>query len=328
MSKSTLRLLQSVLFAAACVCAGQASWAQDAFPQKPVRMVVGLPAGGPSDLLARTIAEGLATTLGKPIVVENRAGAGGVVGAEAVAKSAADGYTIYFAAMPAIVFVPLLYDKLPYDQARDFTPIGSIAGYSLYLLLNPQLPVKTLPELVSYAKKRPGELTYASGGNGTSNHLAGELLKSMAGIDLVHVPYKGNVTAQQDVIAGRVSMMFDFWSTAQQQVKAGRLTVLGSTGDTRSSFTPEVPTFKEGGIGNYSITAWFGLFAPAATPKPIVDKLNAELRAALALPAIQQKLAQQGYEAMPGSPADLQARVDADNVLWTPVFRKANIRAD
>jgi len=261
-------------------------------------------------------------------VIDNRPGANTAIAAAEAARAKPDGYTLFQPMNSTLTVNPYAFSKLPYDPLRDFTPIGGIAGYSLYLLLNPQLPVKTLPELIRYAKARPGELTYASGGNGTSNHLAGELLKSMAGIDMVHVPYKGNVIAQQDVIAGRVSMMFDFWSTSQQQVKTGRLKVVGSTGDARSSFTPDIPTFKESGLDGYSMTAWFGLFAPAATPRAIVDKLNAQLRAALALPSVRHKLSVQGYEAMPGSPADLQALVDAGNALWTPVFRKANIRAD
>lgn len=302
--------------------------AQGAYPERPIRLLVGLTAGGPSDLLARTIAGGLQKELGTAIAVENRAGAGGIVAASAITQTAADGYTVLFAAMPAVVFVPLLNSKLPYQQERDFTPVGTIASYSLFLFANPDLPARSVPELIDLARRKPGELTFASGGNGTSNHLSGELMKRMAGVELLHVPYKGNVTAQQDVIAGRVSMMFDFLSTSKQFVDNGRLRMLATTGKARSRFAPDVPTLEESGLKGFDLTAWFGLFVKAGTPRPVVDKLNAALRATLATPEMQQQLTAQGYDVMPGSSDDLAERIKADFALWTPVIRGAGITAN
>ncbi|MGD9946448.1 MAG: Bug family tripartite tricarboxylate transporter substrate binding protein [Burkholderiaceae bacterium] len=299
--------------------------AQGSYPDRPIRLMVGLSAGGPSDLLARTIATGLQKELGGTIAVENRAGAGGIVAASAVIQAPADGYTIQFAAMPAVVFVPLLNSKLPYQQERDFVPIGPIASYSLFLFASPELPAKNMKELFALAKSKPGELTFGSGGNGTSNHLSGELMKRMANIDIVHVPYKGNVTAQQDVIAGRVSMMFDFLSTTRQFVDTGRLRILATTGKSRSRFAPDVPTLEESGLSGFDLTAWFGLFVKAGTPKPIIDKLNAALRAALATSEMQQQLTAQGYDVMAGSSEELAERIKADFALWTPVIKSAGI---
>jgi len=316
----------SVLGAFVVGAVSTAAHAQEAYPNKPVRLVVGLLAGGPSDLLARTIALGMTEKLGRQMVVENRAGAGGIVAADHVAKSPGDGYTVMFAAMPAVVFVPLLNEKLPYNQTRDFTPVGTIASYSLFLFTGPDLPAKNIAELIALAKSKPGTLTFGSGGNGTSNHLSGELLKSLAGIDMTHVAYKGNVAAQQDVMAGRVSMMFDFLSTTQQMVKAGRLRVIGNTGATRSPFAPDVPTFKEAGLKDFDITAWFGLFVPSSTPAPVVETLNSALRATLQTADMREKLAQQGYEPMITASRDLSTRINADLGLWGPIIKKAGIK--
>lgn len=324
-----LMLVRNIVLAVvASASAAGTALANDSFPSRPVRMIVGLTAGGPSDLLARTIASGLQEKLGQSIIVENRTGAGGILAALEVAKSAPDGYAIQFAAMPAVVFVPLLNGKLPYQQERDFMPIGSIASYSLFLFSDPNLPVKGVADLIKLAKAKPGHLTYASGGVGTSNHLAGELFKSMAGIDIAHVPYKGNVTAQQDLMAGRVSVMFDFLSTTQQFVNSGKLRLLATTGKTRSSFAPDVPSLEEAGLKGFDVTAWFGLFVKAGTPKPVIDKLNAALRSTLQMPEIRKKLATQGYDVTPGTPEELAARIKTDNALWAPIIRNAGIKAD
>jgi tripartite-type tricarboxylate transporter receptor subunit TctC len=327
MQNMLMLVRNAILAVVASTFAGMAA-ADDSFPSRSVRMMVGLTAGGPSDLLARTIASGLQEKLGQSIIVENRTGAGGILAALEVAKSAPDGYTIQFAAMPAVVFVPLLNAKLPYQQDRDFTPIGSIASYSLFLFANPELPVKGVADLIKLAKAKPGVLTYASGGIGTSNHLAGELLKNMAGIEITHVPYKGNVTAQQDLMAGRVSVMFDFLSTTQQFVNSGKLRLLATTGKTRSSFAPDVPSLEEAGLKGFDVAAWFGLFVKAGTPKPVIDKLNAALRSTLQMPEIRKKLATQGYEVTPSSPEELAARIKADSTLWAPIIKNAGIKAE
>ena len=320
LSVAALALLASMLPGLAC--------AQSALSTRTIKMVVGLSAGGPSDLLARTIAQKLQDKLGTTIVVENKAGAGGILAATEVARQPPDGTTLLFAAMPAVVFVPLLNKKLPYDQDRDFTPVGSIAAYSLFLFVNPDLQVGSVADLIKLAKEKPGVLTYASGGVGTSNHLAGELLKNMAGIDIRHVPYKGNVSAQQDVLAGRVSMMFDFLATTQQFVATNKLKMLATTGPSRSSFASTTPTLEESGVHGYDITAWFGLFARAGTPKPILDQLNAALKSTLLMPEIRSALNVQGYDIASGSSQELALQIKKDQALWGPVFKQANIQAE
>jgi tripartite-type tricarboxylate transporter receptor subunit TctC len=302
--------------------------AADAYPSKPIRMVVGLAAGGPSDLLARTIAKGMEKELPGTIVVENKPGAGGIVGAASVVQSPADGYTIEFAAMPAIVFVPLLNEHLPYQREKDLTPVGMLASYDLFLFVDPNLPVKNFADLVKLAKSKPGELTFGSGGVGTSNHLAGELLKRMANIDITHVVYKGNVQAQQDVMTGRVSMMFDFFSTSKQFVDSGMLRMLAATGKTRSRFAPDIPTLQEEGVKGFEMSAWFGLSVRAGTPDAIIKKLNAALRSALKTDEMVRQLTAQSYDVVSSSPEELASRIAADNALWTPVFRSAGIKPE
>lgn len=301
--------------------------ADDGYPNRPISMVVGLAAGGPSDLLARTIASGLQEQLGQTLIVENRTGAGGAIAANQVAKSEPDGYTVQFAAMPAVVFVPLLSSSLPYDQVKDLAPVGSIAEYSLFLFSSPELPVQSIAELIAFARSKPGALSYASGGVGTSNHLSGELFNSMAGVEITHVPYRGNVTAQQDVMAGRVSMMFDFLSTTKQFVDTGRLRMLATTGKERSSFAPDIPTLQESGLDGFDVNAWFGLFVKSGTPDSIVEKLNTALNNTLDMPEIQQKLAVQGLTVRPSSPVELAKRISDDRALWAPIIQNAGITA-
>ena len=305
---------------------GHASRAADPYPSSPIKMVVGLAAGGPSDLLARTVAQGLAKELSATIVVENKPGAGGIVAASSVAQSPADGHTIEFAAMPAMVFVPLLNSNLPYVRERDLTPVGLIASYDLYLLCNPALPVANLADLVALARSRPGELTFGSGGVGTSNHLAGELMKRMAGIEITHVPYKGNVLAQQDVIAGRVPMMFDFLSTTRQLVETGKLRMLAATGGKRSRFVPQTPTLDEEGLKGFELSAWFGLSVRAGTPGAVVQELNAALRSALATDDMVRQLTAQGYDIVTSSPAEMATRIETDLARWAPVIRAGGIK--
>jgi len=289
-------------------------------------MIVGLAAGGPSDLLARTVAQGLEKELPGTIVVENKPGAGGIVAATSIVQSPADGYTIEFAAMPAMVFVPLLNRQLPYVRERDFTPIGTIASYDLFLFSNPTLPIANFAGLVKLAKSTPGELTFGSGGVGTSNHLVGELMKRMAGIEITHVPYKGNVMAQQDVIAGRVSMMFDFLSTSKQFVEAGKLRLLAATGKVRSRFAPQTPTLDEEGLHGFEMSAWFGLSVRAGTPTDVVLKLNAALNNVLKTDDMVQQLTKQGYDAVLSSPSEMAARLEIDKARWAPVILASGIK--
>lgn len=299
---------------------GDVTKAADDYPSQPIKMSVGLAAGGPSDLLARTVAKALEKELSATIVVENKPGAGGIISATSVAQSAADGYTLEFAAMPAIVFVPLLNKNLPYVRERDLTPIGMIASYDLFLFSSPHLPVANFSDLIKLAKSKPGELTFGSGGVGTSNHLAGELMKRIADIDITHIPYKGNVTAQQDVMTGRISMMFDFLSTTKQFVDAGKLRMLAATGKNRSRFAPQTPTLEEEGLKGFEMSAWFGLSTRAGTPHAVQLKLNAALRNALKSEDMIRQLTAQGYDVVPSSSAEMAARIEADKERWAPVI--------
>ncbi len=321
-------LLKGAALAAGAGALSAPILAQLSLPNRPIKMIVGLSAGGPSDLLARTIARTIQDKLGTNIIVENKVGAGGILAAAEVARQPADGSTVLFAAMPAIVFVPLLNRKLPYDQDRDFVPVGSVAEYTLFLFVSSELRVGNVSELIKLAREKPGTLTFASGGVGTSNHLAGELLKSMVGIDIRHVPYKGNAAAYPDVIAGRVSMIFDFLSTTQQFVDTGKLKLIATTGSSRSIFTRSTPTLDESGVKGFDITAWFGLFVRAETPKPVIDKINAALRSTLLEPEVRSALNAQGVDVASGSMQELELQIKKDQKLWGPIIRQLNIQVE
>ena len=320
-SKAALSIVAAFVFFAL----GHAANAADDYPSQPIKIIVGLAAGGPSDLLARTVAKGLEKELSATVIVENKPGAGGILSASYVAQSLPDGYTLEFAAMPAIVFVPLLNNNLPYFRERDLTPIGLIASYDLFLFSSPHLPVTNFAELVKLAKSKPGELTFGSGGVGTSNHLAGELMKRMAGIDITHIPYKGNVMSQQDVMSGRVSMMFDFLSTSKQFVDAGKLRMLSATGKNRSRFAPQTPTLEEVGLKGFEMSAWFGLSARAGTPNAVLVKLSTALRNALKSEEMVRQLTAQGYDVVSSSAEEMARRIEADKATWAPVIRAAGI---
>jgi tripartite-type tricarboxylate transporter receptor subunit TctC len=309
--------------------AGMAGAAQGeaSYPAKPIRFLINQPPGGPTDQFARMIAARLSERLGQTVVAENKGGAGGVIAADTLMKAPADGYTLLFGSSSLATLVPLIYKHLPYDPAQ-MMPVGALASYSMYLLINPALPVGSVADLVKLGKAKPGSLSFASGGNGASGHLAGELFKNMAGLDIVHIPYKGNVLAQQDVIAGRVGLMFDFYPTSQAAVQGGRLRVLASTGKTRSPLTPDVPTLNESGLPGYSMTSWFAIFVPPGTPRPIVDKLNGDIAYILAQPAMQAKLTDEAFEPLVLSPEGVTARIKSDMAVLAPIVRQANIHVD
>lgn len=304
----------------------EAAWAQ-AYPNKPVRIIVPFAAGGPADIYARAIGQKLQESLGQAFVIDDRPGAGAVIGTEAVAKSPADGYTLLMMSNTHTVNESLLKTK-PYDLMRDFAPIAPVNYSDLLMVVHPSVSANTLKEFLDLAKAKPGALNYASSGPGTPYHMAGELFKSMAGVNVVHVPYKGSAGARTDVMGGQVQMMFDAVTTMAPLVRSGKLRALGSTGLSRSSVLPDVPTVAEAGVPNYEATIWLGIMAPAGTPVAIIDKLNAEINKILASPEIKEAWAKQGATTMNMTPEQFGKHLRADIEKWARIVKLADIRVD
>ena len=262
------------------------------------------------------------------MVVENRPGAGTAIGTEALAKSAPDGYAIMIGTVSSHAINPALNPKLPFDPARDFTPVSLVATIPFAMIVHPSVPAKTVQEFVALARAKPGTLNYSSAGNGTSNHLAGELLRSMTGIDIVHIPYKGSAPALSDLLAGQVSLMFDLVLTAAPHVKSGAARGLAVTGAQRSSVLPDLPTVAESGLPGYEVSAWFGIFAPAGVPQPAVQRLNAEFVKALREPDLRQRLASQGAEPLTSTPDEFAAYLRSEIDKWAKVVKAAGMKVD
>ena len=311
-----------VLLSAACSSALAQAW-----PDKPVHVIVPFPAGGSADTLARLIGQDLQDKLGQPFIVENRTGAGGNIGTEAVARAQPDGYTLLLTPS-SIAIAPALYLRPGYDPVKDFSPVTLVGNIPMVVVVHPAMPVKTLAELIALAKSKPGQINYASAGFGTTNHLAVELFKVQTGIDMVHVPYRGNPLAMVDVIAGQVPVFFDFVLTGRPHVQSGAVRALATTGASRSQVLPEVPTVREAGVPDFEASTWFGIYAPTGTPKAIVDKLNTAVSAALASPTIRDRLITLGVEPMQGGPAPLEALTKSDLAKWGPVIQKAGIKPE
>ena len=306
--------------------------AAQAWPARPIRFVVPYPPGGPLDQVARALAEKLREPLGQPVVVENRPGAGGNIGADLVAKASPDGYAIVMGAVATHAINPYLYARMPYDANRDFTAITRVATVPNVLVLNPQtaerLGIGSLGDLIAYARRNPGKLNYASGGNGSAGHLAGELLEAQAGVSMVHIPYGGAAPAQLGLLAGQTDLMFDNLASATPQIRAGKLKAFAVTTAQRSGFFPELPTVAEGGLKDFDISTWFGVFAPAGTPRPIVDRLNAEFAKALSAADIRERLAKMGAEPSPLSPDAFAAFVRAEQAKYERVVKAAGARIE
>jgi tripartite-type tricarboxylate transporter receptor subunit TctC len=296
------------------------------YPTKPVRVIVPFPPGAINDSIGRTIATQLSTRLGKQFVVDNRSGAGGVIGSELVANAPKDGYTLLVVSLVNAVN-PWLY-KLPYEPIKSFEPIAGLASAPNVLVVHPELPVKSVGELIALARQKPGQLQYASGGVGSFQHLGGELFKLMTGTDILHVAYKGSTGARNDIIGGHVDMMFDEVPSVAPNVLAGQVRALGVTGKARSKALPDVPTVSEAGVPGYEHTGWFGIMAPAGTPQPIVDRLNAEIRAIVAKPEVQAYWEKQDTQTMAMTPAESAAFLNADIEKWTKVVKAANIKLE
>lgn len=311
--------------AAMALCGAAA--AADDFPNKPIRVIVPYPAGQASDTVIRLVGERLGKSLGQSIVVENRPGAGGNIGTDAGAKAAPDGYTLTIATA-ALPISKLVYKKLPFDPIKDFAPITTLTITPLVLVTRPNLPVTDVRQLVEYGKKNPGKVTFASSGPGTSHQLSGELFKTLAGIDMLHVPYKGSPPAHLDLMGGNVDLMFDNIVPVLPQVKQGKLKALAVTTKTRASSLPDVPTMTEAGFANFEAVAWFGLLAPAGTPEPIVAKLNKEIVAVLNTPDIKERLAALGATATGSTPEAFRNFMAAEVDKWAPVVQRARIEID
>lgn len=303
------------------------AWAQ-AYPSKPIRLVAPSTPGDAPDVIARMVADKLSTALGQTVVVENRPGAGGVVGSEAVAKSAPDGYTLIMGNAGSHGINAAVYSKLPYDIQRDFAPVSQVAVAPNVMVINPEVPAKTVAEFIAYAKSQPGKLSYASGGNGSSAHMSMELFKAMAGVDLTHVPYKGSSPALTDVAGGQVAAFIGNMPPTVPLIKAGKLRPLAVTTTKRSALMPELPTIAEAGLPGYETVAWFGVFAPAGTPPDVVNKLSAEIGKIARSPEMREKLVAMGAEPVGGTPEEFKAVVDRDIAKWKPLAQKVGIKVD
>ena len=312
---------------ALCLAAAWPAGAQQPYPSKPIRIVVPYPPGGFNDTLGRTLAEKFQKAWGQTVLVDNKPGANTVIGTDAVAKAAPDGYTLLVVAFPFAV-TPSLIRNLPYDTLRDFAPVALCAQSPNILVVNPELPVKSVGELIAAAKSKPDALSYASTGNGSSNHISMELFKTLAGVKLVHVPYKGSAPAVVDLLGGQVQVMFDNAPNVMPQVRAGKLRALAQSGPKRSAVAPDLPTVAEAGVPGYEVTVWFGLVAPAGTPREVVDKLNAEVLKILALPDVRERFLALGVEPLGSTPEEFGTHIRAQMDKWAKVVRDAGVKAE
>lgn len=320
-------MIRRTLIAALATAAVSTSALAQGYPDHPVRLIVPYAPGGSADIVARLISDEWGKALGKPLVVENKAGAGGNLGVAEVAKAAGDGYTVGLQTV-SLAINPALTPKMPYDTLKDLAPVGMVASSQHVLVVNENVPVKTVKDLVALAKRQPGKLSYASAGTGSTFHMAAELFKAVAGVSIVHIPYRGGGPALSDTIGGQTEMAFPVLSAAQGHVQSGRLRALGVTGPKRSPLMPNVPTIAEAGVPGYSFETWFMVFVPSGTPKPIVDKLNATLNAVLAAPAVQGRMAKEGFDASPSTPAAARARLEKELPQWAKLVKERGITAD
>ncbi|MBI3937339.1 MAG: tripartite tricarboxylate transporter substrate binding protein [Betaproteobacteria bacterium] len=302
--------------------------AQGSYPGKPIRIIVPFAPGGPNDLLGRMVAQKLTEAWGQSVVVENRGGAGGTVGLDVAAKSTGDGYTLAMGGSSNMTVAPSLYRKLPYDSIRDFTPVINVAHVAYALAVNPTVPAKTVKELIAIARKKAGYLSYGSSGTGSMSSLAAELLKSMAKVNIVHVPYKGTAPALTDVISGQIDMMLADLAVIQPHARAGKLRVIAVTGMKRLPSAPGIPTVGESGLRGYEVSPWFGVVGPAGVPRDIVAKLNGAIAAGLKAADILRRFQQLGYEAIGGTPEQFAATIKSDIAKYARIVKTAGIKAE
>ena len=302
-----------------------ASFAQD-FPNRAITIIVPQPPGGGTDIISRIVAQQLSEQVGKPVVVENKPGAGTIVGTQAAAKSAPDGYTLLAGLTANMAVNPSLFKTLPYDPVRDFVPVGMMAQFPFVLVVSKDFPAKSVKDLIAMAKAKPGTINFASAGNGTGQHLSAELFKLMAGVDMTHVPYRGAAPAYSDVISGRTPVFFDNLASGLGHIKGGSVRALGVTGTKRSPLLPDVPTIAEAGVPGYQNYVWFGLWAPKNTPKPVVDKLYAEIRKAVATPSVKERIMKDAGVPMDTALAAIEPMEKAEIAKWADVVKRAHIQ--
>lgn len=324
------RMLGILLGAGACLTAAGTALAQPAaYPTRPVRVIVPFTPGGTTDIFARLVGEKLSQSLGQQFVIENRGGAGGNIGADAVAKAEPDGYTLVMGTVGTHAINQSLYTKMPYNALTDFAPVAYVAGVpNLMVVSSKKVKATTVEEFIAEAKSTPGKFTMASSGNGTSIHLSGELFKQMTGVEMPHVPYRGSGPAVNDLIGGQVDVMFDNLPSSIEHVRGGNLRALAVTSAKRSPAIPDKPTLAEAGLPNFEATSWFALFAPKGTPPEITNKLNQEVRKALETPELQKRFADLGGEIQPMSPDELMAYVRAENEKWAKVVKASGAKVD
>jgi len=328
-----MRALLRFIAAVAITAGVSAAHAQSGYPSKPVRIVVPFPAGGTTDIVARLVGAELQKTWGQPVVIENRAGAGGNIGADAVAKAPPDGYTLLMATVGThAINLPLFEQtkqKMPFHPLNDFAAITNVAAVPNVMVVNPAVPAKSVQEFIAYAKSRPGQVNMASSGNGTSIHLSGELFKSLTGVYMVHLPYRGSAPAMQDLIAGNTQVMFDNLPSALPHIRSGRLTALAVTSRERSAALPNVPTMEEAaGLKGFDATAWFGLLAPAGTPREVIGKVHQDIVKVLALPEMREKFAAQGAVPVGNTPEQFTAYIRSEIDKWTRVVKFSGAKVD
>lgn len=323
--KSTMR--SACLALAAALFASTFAFAQS-YPAKPVRFVVPFPPGGPADILARTIGQHLADRWGQQVVIDNRAGAGGNIGSDIVAKAPPDGYTLLLGFVGTHAINPSLYSKMPYDNVRDFEPVSLIAMVTIILVTHPSVPANSVKDLIALARARPGELTFGSPGNGTPQHLAGELFNTMAKVKMLHIPFKGAVPALQDLLGGRISMIFSSMPPALPHIKTGKIKSIAVTSAKRSPVTPDVPSIAESGLAGYEVINWYGVLGPAGVSKAIVARLNGEIHRILTLPDVKERLASQGAEVLTSTPQEFGAYINSETAKWAKVVKFSGARVD
>ncbi|WP_299454307.1 tripartite tricarboxylate transporter substrate binding protein [uncultured Pigmentiphaga sp.] len=318
--KGVQRLLVGAFFA----CTASLAIAST-YPERPIRMMIPFPPGGPNDVLGRLLATEMGNDLGKPVVIENKGGAGGTIGADMVAKSAPDGYTLILGGTASFGIAPSLYSKLPYDAEKDFDAVGMVGTSPSLLVVGARQPYRSVQELIAHAKASPGKVNFASAGVGTPTHLAAELFKSMAGVDIVHVPYRGGGPALNDLLAGQVEMYFSGIVAAVPLVKQGALRALAITSETRSEQMPDVPTMAESGLPGYAIENWFAIFAPAGTPKDVIDRLNKSLTKVVQMPAVKRKMLELNVDPRTSTPEELATYRAKEIKKWAALVKQAGI---
>ncbi len=320
------RTWRAVATAALALSAAAGAWAQ-AYPAKAIKLVVPYAPGGSADIAARLITDEWGKALGGSLFIENKGGAGGNIGVDMVAKSAPDGYTIGLQTV-SLAINPSLTAKMPYDTLKDLAPIGMVASSQHVLVVNNALPAKNVKELVALLKAKPGQYSYGSAGAGSTFHMSAELFKAVAGTPIVHIPYRGGGPAMIDTMSGQVAMSFPVLSAAQPHVQAGKLRALGVTGTKRSPLMPDVPTIAEAGLPGYTFETWFIVFAPAGTPKPVIDKLNTSLNQALNTPALRERMARDGFDPTPSTPEQARARLEQEMPQWAKLIKERGITAE